>query len=177
MRKVLKFTLIAVLILLLTSWLTSIAYAHTNDNADQAIIRVEAAAFKAAPEATFFGNAIDGVTPGDLFYIDATQSPQDISVNLYITNSDELIHHLRYLILKVGVYFEDSDGQWRKALLTDGSVFPDTYITLQNSPVNLVLPGLARYKVTIDSGCFYCLPAASQGNNVSPGFYLDVEPA
>jgi hypothetical protein len=161
--------------LLLALCLTSIAYAQTALDSGQAEIGIEAAPASAAPAATFFGKAIGGVTPGDLFYINATNSPQDMTISLYITNADELIHYFRYLIFKVAVYVEDIDGQWKQITSQDGISLPDTYITLQNSPVNFILPGLGHYKVTIDSGCYNCFSTPSDGSNMAPSFYLNVE--
>lgn len=176
MWKVLTSILIIIIILFFVPRLVSAAYGQTAGNTGEPAIRVEAADPSVAPSAEFFGKAIGGVKPGDLFYVDATDSPRDVSVSLYLTNSDELIHYLRYLTLKVAVYVEDGHGRWIKLLL-DGSVFPDTYITLQNSPVNFILPGLARYKVTVNSGCYYCLSVGPDGRDMSPQFYLEAEPA
>jgi hypothetical protein len=159
----------------MVSWLTSIAYAQTALDSGQAEISVEAAPASTAPAATFFGKAIGGITPGDLFYINATNSPQDMTISLYITNADVLIHYLRYLTLRVGFYVEDGNGQWQKVTSQDGVVSPDIYITLQNSPVDIVLPGLGHYKVTIDSGCYNCFSTPSDGSNMAPSFYLNVE--
>jgi hypothetical protein len=173
--RVLRFTLVVFVLLFLAPWLTSLAYGNSNGDSVQAEVRVKAAEPSAAPAATIFGKAIGGVTPGDLFYVDATDSPRDMSVSLYITNAHELTPYLRYLILKVAVYYEDEGGQWRETPLREGNQLPDTYITLHNSPVNLTLPGCTRYKISIDSGCFYCLAANTNGNNVSPIFYLTIE--
>jgi hypothetical protein len=159
----------------MTPWLTSYAYGTSNGAGDKTI-HIEAAEPSAAPRATAFGRAIGGVTPGDLFYIDATDNARDMSVSLYLTNAHELAPYLRYLILEVGVYFEDSDGQWRKASWRNGNPVPATFITLRNSPVSLILTGYTRYKVTVDSGCFYCLTANTNGGNLSPRFYLTAEP-
>lgn len=175
MRKFARFTIIITLFLFLAPWLTSLAYGSNND-AGQAGIQVEAAKPPAAPTTMIFGKAIGSVTPGDLFYVDATDSSNDICISLYITNAHELTPYLRYLILKVAVYFQDEDGQWCLAPLWDGSPLRDTYITLRNSPVNLTLPGLTRYKITIDSGCYYCINADTGGNDISPQFYLTIEP-
>jgi hypothetical protein len=176
MKKVLRFILIIVMLLLAASWLSSVAYGQTNGDTEQTSIQVEAAPPEALPTVDFFGNAIGGVTAGDLFYIDAVSSPVDISLDLYITNPDELIHYLRYLILKVMVYVEDADGQWQQVTLQNGTALPDTYITLQNSPVNFILPGLARYKVTIESGSYHSFPFHSNSGDISPSFYLNVNP-
>ncbi|OGN98498.1 MAG: hypothetical protein A2Y89_04260 [Chloroflexi bacterium RBG_13_51_18] len=175
MRKIFLFILIIVATTLVASWLIPVAYGQTNGDTEQADVYVEAAPPETAPTASFFGNAIGEVTAGDLFYINAISSPADMSLNLHITNSGELIHYLRYLILKVAVYVEDADGQWQKITSQDGIVLPDTYITMQNSPVTFILPGLARYKVTIESGSYHSLPFPSD-NGFAPLFYLDVKP-
>lgn len=182
MRKVVIIILAIVAVMSVGSWLTSTAFGQNNDNAALAgtdansEIKVEAAPPEAAPAVTFFGNAIGGVDGGDLFYVSANNSPLDISVDLYLTNADELIHYLRYLILKVAVYVEDGEGQWQPITTQDGITLPDTYITLQNSPVNFTLTGQANYKVTIESGSYNCLPARPDREDVSPLFYLEAEP-
>ncbi len=175
MWKVLKFTLVLAVLLFLGPQLTSLAYGESAGDSGQTDIQVEAAESPATPEITIFGNAIGGVTPGDLFYVDATDSSGDILISLYITNADVLITYLRYLNLKVAVYCEDENGRWSKTSLRDGHLPADTYLTLHNSPVNITLPGYARYKIAIDSGCYYCINAATGGDNISPQFYLTVE--
>jgi len=176
MKKTLRPILIIVTLLLAVSWLTSIAYGQTNGNNEQTTIQVEAAPQEALPTVDFFGNAIGGMTAGDLYYIDATGSPADISLDLYITNPGELIHNLRYLILKVAVYVEDAGGQWQKITSQNSTAPTDTYITLQNSPVSFTLPGLARYKVTIESGSYHSFPFRPDSGDISPSFYLTVNP-
>ncbi len=175
MWKVFRFTLVILILLFLGPWLASLAHGDSIGGSGQADIQVEAARPPATPKATISGKAIGGVTPGDLFYIDATGSSRDIYISLYITNAHELIHYLRYLTLKVAIYVEDEDGQWRKTPLRD-SISLDTYITLRNSPVNLTLPGYTRYKIAIESGCYYCMSANKDGDNISPQFYLEIEP-
>ncbi len=177
MGKPLKFTLVVAALLILP-WLTSIAYANSNGDSTTGEVRVEVADRTAAPEATIFGCAFGSVTPGDLFYIDATGSPGDLAINLYITNAQELTHYLRYLILKVSVSSESQDGQWRQAPLRGSSAPEDgMYLTLQNSPVRFLAPGNSRYKVSIDSGSYYSLPASAVSSNEPPHFYLTVDPA
>ena len=175
MQKVFRFIITIALILLLASWLIPAAYGQTNGDTEESDIIVEVAPPETAPVVSFFGNAIGGVTAGDLFYVNATNYQPDLSVDLYITNSDELVHYLRYLILKVVIYVEETDGQWTQITLQDGTVLPDTYITMQNSPVNFILSGLARYKVTIESGSYYCYPLRSDSGDISPQFYLTVD--
>ena len=174
MRKILQFIFIIVIIPVVASWLIPTAYGQTNSDTEQSDIYVEAAPPGAAPSVTFFGNAIGGVTGGDLFYINADSYQPDISMALYITNTNELIHYLRYLILKVVVYVEDIDGQWKPITSQAGAVLPDTYITMRNSPVNFNLPGLARYKITIESGSYYCYPLHHNSGDITPQFYLNV---
>lgn len=159
--------------LLLAPWPVAYAY-DTNANAAQDAVRVEVAEALAQPVWTVFGSAIGGVThPVDLFRIDATQNRTDIVVTLYLTNAQELVNHYRFLTLKVGVYVE-SHGEWQKATLASGEVFPETFITLRNGQVSFVLPGYARYQVTIDSGGFYAASASLDGRGLSPQFYLEV---
>jgi hypothetical protein len=174
--KTFQFTLV-VAVLLMLPWLTSIAYGKSNSNSPGEGIRVEATDRAAVPQITFFGHAFGSVTPGDLFHIDATGSPHDLMVTLYITNAPELTRYLKYLILKVSVYPESEDGSWQQIQLQNNSMpQSSTYLTLQNSPVKFTLPGNDRYKVSLDSGSYYCLPARAGNDNEPPHFYLKAEP-
>jgi len=174
MKRKLLFFLLATLMLI--PW--PVAYAYDNALAVEGkIIQVEAAEPSERPTWNTFKNAIGGVnTPGDLFYIDATDDSTDLLVNLHLTNTHELIGHYRYMILNVGVYIQSSGEGWEKALSTDGKVIDDTYITLSNGQVSFRLPGYTKYKVTIDNGCFYCFGGSSDKGSASPQFYLDVVP-
>ena len=164
-------------LLILAPW--PIAYAHTltDDTAGQEIIQVEAADTLEAPGfGNVVGKTIGGVTkPGALFYVDATENTHDIQANLYITNANELIRCYRHLILKVGIYVENGAGEWEKATLVNGEAIPDTFITMHDAQVGFTLPGLAKYKVTIDSGSYYCRSAVAEGGSVSPQLYLTVD--
>ena len=168
MKKKLIFLLLA--ILLLTPW--PVAYAYGNTMAEQAPIQITAAESAATPHWQAFGHAIGGVTPGDLFYIDTDNLTADTPVTLYITNTDELVHYYRYLTLNVGVYVQTDVDQWEKVTTGNGESLPDTYITMLNGRVSFTLPGYARYKITIDKGCFYCYGNGDDGNAISPAFYL-----
>jgi hypothetical protein len=176
-RKLAKIAIIAILMITAASWLTSVAYGQNNDtlqlNAENGQdIQITPALPEDAPAATFYGNAIGSVAAGDLFYINAANATPDITVNLYLTNVDQLVHNLRYLNLEVGVFREVSPDQWEKALLPDGSAFPIQYLTMNNGTVTFVLPGTANYKVTIEAGCFKSHPAAGQ-ETAAPAFYLE----
>ncbi|GAI69632.1 unnamed protein product, partial [marine sediment metagenome] len=136
-------------------------------------VRIEIAEDSAKPTWTAFGKAVGGVTPGDLFHIDATNNTTDIKVTLYLTNAQELINCYRYLILNVGVYVESND-EWERASGSNGELISDTFITMRNGQVSFILPGYAKYKVAIDSGSFYCTNANADGSSLSPQFYLEV---
>ena len=161
--------------LLLTPWPVAYAQSYGGNITGQDAVQIEVAEVSVSPSWTVFGKAIGGVsTPGDLFYIDATNNAADVQVNLYITNAEKLIHCYRYLILKVGGYAESSANQWEKASTANGEPIPDTFITLLDSQVSFTLPGYAKYKVTIDSGSFYCVNPNVDGDSLSPQFYLTV---
>jgi hypothetical protein len=165
--KAVKFSLVAAALLMLP-WLTQIAYGNSSPGAG--MVRIEAVEGAKAPRATFIGLAYGSVTPGDLFYFDASGSPGGIVAELYLTNARELVHHLRYLILKVSVYPESGDGEGRQA--PEAS----TCLTMQNSPVQFILPGGSRYRVSVDSGSYYCQPAGAGSGHEAPQFYLAVTP-
>ena len=168
------FPLLAVL--LLAPWPVAYAQSYNGDIAGQDAVRIEVAEASVTPTWTVFGRAIGGVsTPGDLFYIDATNNAADIQLTLYITNAQELIQCYRYLILRVGIYIESNAGEWERASKGNGGPIPDIFITMRNGQVNFTLPGLAKYKVTIDSGSFYCNNANVDRDSFSPQFYLEVD--
>jgi hypothetical protein len=172
MRKTATFIFILIIALLLVPRLTSAAYGQANDYEGNRTVLITAADPTTAPAAVFYSKAIGSVAPGDLYYADATASTTDITLNLYITNTDELVHYLRYLTLRVAIYVEDNNGQ-RAAPQTGNGEITETYLTLQNSPAAFTLPGGARYRVAVVSGCFYCLSAGSSGYNITPLFYLE----
>ena len=151
-------------VLLLAPW--PIAYAYDTVNAAEPPVQVTVA--ETTPGITAFGKAIGSVKPGDLFYVNASNSAADIDVNLYLTNASELIHNYRYMILEIGVYVQNNAGGWEKAAL------PDTYLTMRNGSVNCRLPGYARYRISVEGGSFYCLTADETESEISPRFYLEV---
>ena len=172
MRNKMKWFFPILALLLLLPW--PVAYAFDTDAmASQDAVRIEIAEDSAKPTWTAFGKAIGGVTPGDLFHIDATNNTADIVVTLYLTNAQELINCYRYLILNVGVYVE-SNGEWDKASGSNGELIPDTIISMRNGQVSFLLPGYSKYMISIDSGSFYCTNANADGSSLSPQFYLEV---
>lgn len=180
MRRIIILTLVITLVLTVGSWVTSTAYGYTSDStglnatASNGDINVTPAPAEDTPVVNFFGNYLGSVQPGDLFYVDATNSQPNISINLYIANANELVKSLRFFIVKVAVYIEDSEGQWQKVSSLYGVTLPDTYITLDNSLVNFILPGVSHYKITIESGSYKSFPSFND-DDISPSFYLNVD--
>jgi hypothetical protein len=168
MKRKLIFCLIATL--LLTPW--PVAYAYDNPIAGSSPLHVEAAEPAAMPKLNAFGNAIGGVTAGDLFHIDSSNNTLDTLFTLYITNTDELIQNYRYMNLNIGIYVQTGIDQWEKVTIGEGEMSQDTYITMHNGLVNFIIPGYGKYKVTIDKGCFYCYGRSTDTNTAVPKFYL-----
>lgn len=163
-----------VVLLLVLPW--PVAYASGADVISGGkAVSIDVAEPSAKPSYTAYGNAIGGVdNPGDLFYIDATGSSEDIKVTLYLTNAQILVRYYRYLILEVGLYVETSAGQWERATASSGEIVPKTIISMQNGQVSFLLPGNSRYRLAIDSGCFYRGGAIADSQSLSPQFSLEV---
>ncbi len=163
-------------LVLLAPWPVAYAFddsANSQDTVGQDEIRIEIAEDSAKPDLTVFGKAIGSVNSGELFHIDASSNSADIVTTLYLSNSQELINHYSYLILKVGVYVQN-DGEWEKASGSDGNLIPDTFLSMRNGQVSFILPGYANYMIGIDSGAFYCTNANDDGSGLSPQFFLEV---
>ena len=79
---------------LLTPW--PVAYAHDNAMAGQYDMHVEVAQEDRMPEMNSYGNAIGGVTPGDLFYIDTSNSTADIPLPVHFFLHFILLPRIRY---------------------------------------------------------------------------------
>jgi len=161
-----------VAVLLLAPW--PVAYAYDDGLGGGSPVAVAVAGPAAAPHWTARGMAIGGVEPGDLFYVDASAAPADITVTLHLTNADELASFYRYLHLQVGIYAAGDDG-WVPADGAGGGPVPETYLTLRNGAVSFSLPGYASYRLAITGGCYYCFRSGAEDGNFSPKFYLTVE--
>ncbi len=170
-----KFIFPLIVVLLLAPWPVAYAYSYDDALAAPGAVRIEVAEPSAAPSGNVFRRSVGSITPGDLFYIDATVGTDDIKVTLHLTNAEELYHSYRYLTLEVGVYVENYSGGWERASGYDGEPVPETFITLQNGYVSFILGGGARYKVTIDGGSLYCITGSASGGSLSPKFYLTVD--
>ena len=153
-----------------------VAYATGADGiSGEKAVRIDVAEPSARPSYTAFGRAIGGINnPGDLFYVDATGSSADIKVTLYLTNAQLLVRCYRYMILDVGIYVETSAGKWERATASGGEAVPKTILSMRNGQVSFLLPGNSRYRVAIDSGCFYCGGVAADSQSLSPQFSLEV---
>jgi hypothetical protein len=170
MKRKFIFPLIAAF--LLAPW--PVAYAYDEAMAANTPTSIEAAEPAAAPKLNAFGNAIGGVTPGELFRIDSSNSTADTLFTLYITNTDELVDRYRYMTLNIGIYIQADTDRWEKVTWGEGEMPRETYLTMQSGMVSFMLPGYARYKITIDKGCFYCYGTGADRSAVSPEFYLTV---
>jgi hypothetical protein len=155
--------------LLLIPW--PVAYAF-DDAGGQTRIQIEIADESAKPGLTTFGKAIGSVESGELFYIDASGNSADIVATLYLANPQELIKHYSYFILKVVVYVQ-TDGEWEKAIGSNGSLISDAVLSMKTGQVSFALPGYANYLVGIDGGAFYGTKAGTKGSSLSPQFFLE----
>ncbi|MFC1902385.1 hypothetical protein ACFLX3_05630 [Chloroflexota bacterium] len=174
-KKLLKRLFPIIAILLLAPWPIAYGYSASGAATGQETAQIQAAEASAQPSWTAFGNAIGGVTPGDLFYINTANQTSDIKVTLYLTNAEELVHNYRYLILKVDVYVETGEGEWEKTSGNNGEPIPETFITMHNGQVSFTLAGYVNYKLTIDGGSFKTFPANAGEDSASPNFYLEVD--
>ncbi len=139
-------------------------------------VRLEIAGAPSQPAWQVNGNAIGRVRePIDFFYIGAADRAAGIRVTLYLTNTEELISHYRYLILNLGIYQEVSDGKWEKISGPDCENMTDFLITLVDARVRFSLGGYGRYKITIDSGSYCFTGKGNAGGGLSPRFYLTTD--
>ena len=135
-------------------------------------VRIEIA--EDLPEFTAWGRAVGSVPAGDLFYIDATSDTADKVVTLYLSNVDELISHYTFMNLKVGVYV-DSNGEWEPAFGSNGKPLPEIMmLSMRNGQVSFLLPGFAKYKVSVNGGAFYCINPNDEDGGLSPQLFLEV---
>lgn len=168
MKRVIFFSLIAALLLIPCA----VAYANDDVQAAGNAVNIEPADPTLAPSIEVFGNAIGGVEAGDLFLIDLSGTMVDTEFTLSITNTDELVHSYRYMTLNVGIYVQTDVGGWEKVTTIAGETLPDIYITMQGGIVSFTLTGNARYKITIDKGCFHSYGVAQGKKTAVPSFYL-----
>ena len=167
MKRKLLFPLIAAL--LLAPW--PVAYAYDEVRAADMPLTIVAADPSSAPQIKAFGHAIGSVSPGDLFQVDMSSIAVDSVFTMYLTNADELVHSYRYLTLNIGIYVQTDIDRWEKLTAAAGETLHDIYLTMQGGLVSFTLPGSARYKITIEQGCFYYYGSGA-GSIAIPGFNL-----
>ncbi len=173
-NRVIKLIFPVIAVLLLAPWPVAYAYSYEGNFTGSGAIQIEAAEPSAAPSARAFGRSVSSITPGDLFYIDSTDSPADFLAALHLTNADEMARSYRYLVLNVGTYVEDDAGEGAQVSSYGGQPAQETFLTLLNGSVSFSLRGYARYKIAVDGGNFYW--ATNVGGGVtSPRFYLTVD--
>lgn len=170
-KKLLKLIFPLIALGLLLPW--PVAYAaDATGGIGEDEVRIEIAE-ETIPNFTACGKAIGGVPYGDLFYIDATNDTADKVVTLYLTNADELINHYTFMNLRIGVYV-DSSGEWEPAFSSNGELIPEAILSMRNGQVGFLLPGFAKYKVSVNGGAFYCTNANEGEGGLSPQLFLEV---
>ena len=167
-----NFFIVLIAALLLAPW--PIVYAWDSANADTINgSMIQSASTETAPRINAYGNAVGKVSPGDLFYVDMTGVQGDADYQLIITNANDLVHSYRFMNLKVGVFVQGEDANhWNQLTTASGDPVPDIYITIVTGTVNFKLPGGAKYKITIDTGCFYAYGLYNGEKAAIPNFYL-----
>ena len=119
------------------------------------------------PTATVFNGAIGSITPGNLFYVNATDIDEDLQVMLSIVNSNELRSNYSFLLLKVEVYVL-SGSVWEEVNM------PEQYISMKSPQARFPLAGLSYYRISLSRGSFM---GRLYSNDISrsPTFFLKVE--
>lgn len=168
MKRAVFFSLIVALLLVPCA----VAYANEDVQADVNAASIEPADSSLAPSIEVFGNAIGGVSAGDLFLVDLSDTPVDTPFILSITNTDELVHSYRYMTLNIGIYKQVDVNRWEKVTAITGEMLPEMYITMQGGVACFTLAGSAKYKITIDRGCFKSYSIKQGEKPAIPGFYL-----
>jgi hypothetical protein len=116
------------------------------------------------------------IRAGDIYYFDTTGYTGDILVTVYITNPYELAKVYSYLDMKLNIRSGDS-GAWVQSKLADGTDIGVVYLTLINGKLTFILNGGTHYDISIDGGTYYPINTDAAGGNLSPAFYLEIQPA
>jgi hypothetical protein len=171
MKRNILFILIAAL--LLAPW--PVVYAYEGVSADTEASFIQPAEQASAPQIQAYGSAIGHVSGGDLFYVDMTGTQGDASCQLIIANADELVRDYRFMNMKVGIFVQGEDeNHWSRLTASNGDTLPDIYITMHSGMADFMLPGGARYKITIDTGCYYCYGRTDGNKAKVPLFNLSM---
>jgi hypothetical protein len=168
MKRAIFFAIVAAL--LLVPW--AVGYAHNRVNAAEMDMTIAPADTASKPNIHIFGNAIGDITAGDLFTIDASGTTGNTTFTLYMTNIDELTHNYRYMTMNIGFYVQNDVNGWEKITVINGLQIPETLITMQNGSVSFTLPGNAKYKLTVENGCYRSYSFAPGKSVAIPQFCL-----
>jgi hypothetical protein len=169
MKKNLLFVMAALLVL--APW--PVVYAYEGANADTTQFNIVAADETSAPRIEAYGKAVGSVTAGELFQVDLTGIPADTPYTLMMTNADEMMADFRFMNMEVGVYVQAADGAGWEPLQTDS--FHQVFISMHSGLTDFTLPGGAKYKITIEHGCFYCYGAGEDSEITAPAFHLEAD--
>ena len=121
-------------------------------------------------------NQTGTITPGDVYYVDASNYAGDIRVTVYLTNSGLLAEDYTYLNMKVNVW-TGSSGSWTQATPIGDSSNATDYLTLDQGTISFILQGNAHYCISIDGGDYYCEgTTVDSTHDLSPQFYINVAP-
>ncbi len=115
------------------------------------------------------------ITAGDLYYIDTQSYTGDVYVTLYISNPDALSLDYSYLNMKANVWYLNG-ANWDQATLVGPDVIGDVFLTLENGFVSFLLEGNTQYCISLDGGNYYLVDTNALGGDLSPDFYIEVEP-
>jgi hypothetical protein len=115
------------------------------------------------------------IEAGDLYYFNSTGYTGDVLVTLYVTNPDELAQYYSYLNMQVNIR-SGSSGVWTQSTLADGTAIGTVYLTLVNGKLSFILNGGTNYDISIDGGTYYPIDTSGAGGDLSPAFYLEIQP-
>lgn len=115
-------------------------------------------------------------TPGDVALIDATQAPNAVIVNMYVTNLADLQQAYSSFAFNVNVYSSPCTSgtcTWTQASSIVGST--GTYITNTDGFLSFRLPATGKYyDIVINTGGSFYTVSTSAGS-LSPSYYLTAQ--
>ena len=150
-----------------------VAFAHNNVQAADASSSIVAADPASVPNIHIFGNARGSISSGDLFIVDNSGATKDGVFRLLLANIDELARNYSYMSFNIGLYVQSNNTTtWEKMTTFTGSSIPQLYITMEGGELSFTLPGLAKYRVTVESGSYHSFSIAPGQKVAIPQFSL-----
>ena len=129
-----------------------------------------------SPSWTPVKNQTGAITPGDVYYINATNYAGDVRVTVYLTNAGLLAKDYTYLNMMVNVW-AGSSGTWTQATPVGDTANATDYLTFDKGTVSFILQGGTHYCISIDGGDYYCSDTAvDSAHDVSPHYYINAAP-